>query len=789
MRIAAFVLFLALAALAARASSPNMTSPHAPAREGWNSLNMEAQAVVGELQLQSGDINAAQRTFQKSLDLGMEMHGPRAEIAAQSHYRSAEIALSKGDYGDARRNLEILLQRYPDTTWAEKARPLLDSQFGSEPAAPAAEADEPFVPAMPSSSPDEALARLRAAIEEGRVEPALAEANDFLRRYPSRPEVSEVNLAAGGLYLRRGEAARAVHLLKPLTTGPDLELRGKALHLIGAALATLGLDEATLKLVPEADAAATGDRWLALSQVWRAAAEENLGRESEAAEHYRAISASGHDSPVRAYALAAIAADWDRQGKSDRARDSLKRAQVEAAKWGLAELRESAALSEAHLLMRARKLEEAANAYGAFAARFAKSPLRAQALYQRGLCLKKLNLVEEAASTFEDLAATHPTSVYASDAHLQLGQLYSELGKSERALGQYKLMAQTSDAQGADHEALLLMAQVYYNKKRWAEALPLYRKYLANAAPDAKTKEVGALLVTCTWQANKNDPELPALLARYPDHPLVAQIRWDLAAKAYKRGDWGGAEELFHQHIDNNPHAANIGDARFYRAECMRQLGRTEDAADAYRRFLSLHKEHPRAKDAAMRLGAMLYEAGDAAGAAAAYGRVEGADAAYNRALALAKAGRDSDAEKAWAGFAANFPNHDKASWAWAQTARLREDRGDLAGAADAYGRATGSAERLKSLYALGRLQEKRKKKREAKAAYERLKSLSPKDDPARLSGLLRLALMLELEDNPRAAGPLYSEILQRAERGDQTSETARKRLESLSSDKSLISR
>ena len=75
------------------------------------------------------------------------------------------------------------------------------------------------------------------------------------------------------------------------------------------------------------------------------------------------------------------------------------------------------------------------------------------------------------------------------------------------------------------------------------------------------------------------------------------------------------------------------------------------------------------------------------------------------------------------------------------------------------------------------------------KAAYERLKSLSPNDDPARLSGLLRLALMLELEDKPQLAAPLYTEILKRAQRGDQTFETARKRLESLSGDKSLIKR
>ncbi|MDO8756486.1 MAG: hypothetical protein Q7J64_00595, partial [Elusimicrobiota bacterium] len=75
------------------------------------------------------------------------------------------------------------------------------------------------------------------------------------------------------------------------------------------------------------------------------------------------------------------------------------------------------------------------------------------------------------------------------------------------------------------------------------------------------------------------------------------------------------------------------------------------------------------------------------------------------------------------------------------------------------------------------------------KNAYERLRALGPKDDPPRLSGLLRLGLMLELEDNPQSAAPLYMEVLKNSERRSQTFETARKRLESLTSDKSLIKR
>ena len=95
--------------------------------------------------------------------------------------------------------------------------------------------------------------------------------------------------------------------------------------------------------------------------------------------------------------------------------------------------------------------------------------------------------------------------------------------------------------------------------------------------------------------------------------------------------------------------------------------------------------------------------------------------------------------------------------------------------------------ERSKSLYALGRLREKLKLISRAREAYEQLKNVAPKDDPARLAGLLRLGLLLELADKPREAAPLYGEIMNHAERGGQTFESARKRLEALTQDKTMV--
>lgn len=757
--------------------------------DGYQSLDMEARAIMGELKLQHGDAEGAQRDYARSLELGKRVDTPKDDVAALNLYRSAEIAIQRGEFSEAKRFLDILVTRYARTDWGERGQALLATIPGEGLRKPQeAEADEPYVPAMPSSTPEEALGRLRAAVDAGRVEDALAEGYDFRRRYPDHPARHEVELACAALHLRRGEAERAARLLQPIAADRKDPLRGRAVHLLGAAFTALGRDADVLRAVPDADASAVADRWIALAQIWRAGAEERAGKREEAFERYRAVSASGQDSPVKAYALAAIAADWDRRGKPERARDALARAAKEAGRWGLDDVRESAVLSAAHVLRREGKNAEASAAYGDFAARFPRSPLRPRALYERGLMLKRLGLAPQAMKAYQEIVDRHPGSVFAADAHLQLGQMLTEEGESEQALFHYKAMAKASEAKDADLEALLLMAQVHYNKKRFRDAIPLYRRYLESAQPGARTKEVEGLLLMSVWQNDRNDPELAALVAKYPDQPLVANIRRDLAAGAYKRGDWANAEKLLRAQIENEPKSPHVHDWRYYRAEALRQLHYGADAADAYKRFLqTAPPDDKRRRDASARLGALLYDAGDHAGAARAYAGVSGddeeaADAAYNRALALTKTGDEAAAAKALAAFATKFPDHEKASWAWLTSAKSREDAGDLAGAAQGYAKA-------KAWYPLGRLEERRKRVKEAKNAYERLKPTRPVDDPSRLAGLLRLALMLELEEKPRQAMPLYGEVMRYSERGGQTWETARKRIEALTGDKSLLGR
>ncbi|MDE2491116.1 MAG: tetratricopeptide repeat protein, partial [Elusimicrobia bacterium] len=627
--------------------------------------------------------------------------------------------------------------------------------------------------------------------DAGRDAQALGEAYDFLKRYPDSPAAGEVGLAAGALHLRRGEADRAIRFLAPLARRGAPDLRSKAVYLLGGALFSLGRDADVLRAVPDVDAASTPDRWLALAQAWRAAAYADLGRRDLSAERYRAVAASGIESPMRAYVLAAIAADWDRKGHPEAARRDLARAGAEAARWGLPDLRDALAVAAAGEFVSEKRLSDAARAYADFVRGFPDSPLVSKALYRRGLALKRLGREKDAADSFADLLKRDPDSAYAADAHLQLGQLYTDLGAPDEALAQYRAMGADSPAAGAAREALLLQAQVRYNARRFADAVPLYRRWLEGAPPGAKTREVEGLLLVCLWKSDRDDPELAALAEKIPEHPLVARIRWELAAKAYRRGDWAAAAELFARQVRADPRSPRADEARFYRAEALRQLGKSADAALAYRDLLARAPKGPRARTAALRLGGLLFQAGDYPGAAAAYARVTGtdadaADAAYDRALALAKSGRA--AARAWEDFAGRFPKHPKADWAWREAARLRVRDKDFEAAARDDERVRGPG-RAAALYALGRLRESLKLTARARDAYAELEGVLPKDDPSRLAGLLRLGLLWELANEPRKAAPLYADVLAHAAKGSPPFLTAAKRLQALTADKSLLGR
>lgn len=748
--------------------------------ETYSTSRMEAQAVLGELKYQNGDYSGADETFNDSLDASTKLSAPQGVVVAHDLYRTAEIAVRRGEVRKAKRNLEIIVSRFPDTDWADKAGRLLDAMEGRH---PEARLDAEGLPgAIEGPTPESRLRRLQEALRAGRDEEALGWAEDFLQRHPSHPAAAEAWVARGLLQLSRKDAAGAVESLEGAARSKDPVLRGRAIYALGAAYHELNRPAQVLAAVPAADPSKTWDAWLAKAQVWRAASLERLGRGAEGAKVYASVADLKEPSPARAYALGQLAEARERTGDLKSALGLLARASSDARRFGLEGLRQAAQISEAHLLFRLNRYDDAADAYGTFSLQNPRHPQATQALYQQGLSLKKLDRIQEAVKALEALVKLHPESVYAKDAHLQLGQLYDAMGQKERAVEHY---AKLDGAEG-----MLLTAQVHYNAKRYAQAIPLYRRYL-ETAKGSRAEEVADLLLAACWESG-SQTDLAEALSAHGKRPVAAQIRWGLGGKAFKAKDFKTADEQLRALVLDFPRTPHRDSAQLMRAEALMQLGEARAAAAVFSKFLAENPKHPEARRASYRLALAQHEAGDYAAAAKGFAKVGGkdtmaADALLNQALALSKTGKKAGVLASYENFLTRFPAHSQSGAIWFEVAQLREQLGRVGPAAAAYEKAAPSRG-AEAVFALARCQEKLGKKAAALKTYERLAAMTPAGDTHRLGGVLRLGLMTEL-DAPLKAMKLYADVVKHAQKGTPTFATALKRLNAITADGSLVAK
>jgi TolA-binding protein len=440
----------------------------------------------------------------------------------------------------------------------------------------------------------------------------------------------------------------------------------------------------------------------------------------------------------------------------------------------------------AHLLYGARRFAAAAGAYADFVKRRPDDPLSRQALFQQGLALKRCGRAREAAAVFNQLLEEAPGSVYAADAHLQLGQLYDALGSRAEAVAHYEAMGR-SGGKSEEKESLLLRGQVHYNAKRYKAAIPFYRQFLEQNPGDPRGREVEELLLTSYWLGDRDNPELAAVVARYPRHDLVKHIRWAQAVKAYQSRDYARAEEGFVLFAADFPKDKNVGDSFFYQGECRMKLGDHQGAALAYKTFLTRFRKSPKAAAASLRLGAALFSAGDFNGSAEAYAEAatgegpQAAGALYSQAVSLLQAADKPAALSAFEDHLRRFPKDARNGKVWLEVGRLREGLGKLSEAAFAYAHAgPKDSDFASALFVAARLRERLKQTDLAVRNYERLRGAKPLSAPLRLRGLLRLGLLYELKGQPRRAMPLYAEVLRLAPRDGEDFGAARRRLQEL---------
>ncbi|MBI5883202.1 MAG: tetratricopeptide repeat protein [Elusimicrobia bacterium] len=784
---------------AALAASPK-TKKKSASLDGWDSLKMEGAAILGELKLQSGDYSGAHETFGESLETSVNLRDPSSPVMALDLYRSALLAASKGRVEEARGHLEILINRYPDSEFSIKGRQLMALIDRGERIR--IEGEEPLDLEPMADRPSARLSRIRESLRQEHWRDALSQTRDFLAADPGHELAAEARLLEGLLYLKV-QPAKAAPILTRVARGGPPGLRSRADYLLGAAAVSLR-NCSWISEDLQDRAVAAPDRWQQAGAAWSAACDDLKGDSDAAAAKYRSVAEASFDTPLKAYALASLGERQARQGQYGPALKTMDRAVSEADRHDLDDAAAAAALSRGHLLYRLRRYREAAEAYEAFAGAYPRDPNRTAALYHRALALKWAGDRRGAVQGFESLVARFPDTVYAPDARLQLGLIYDETGQSQRAVENYRKMS--DGGLQNRRESLLLEAQLHYNRKKYGAAIPLHWKFLSEFPNDPRKSEVATLLLTSYWMSAKDDPGFLKAAEMFPDHPIVANLRWNLAAQAHRLGDCRKAVPLLQRFEAEYPDSPRMEEGLMLKGECLHEMGGYRLAADAFTELTRRYPKSKRLRDALFKKGLALHEAGDFEGSAAAMKAVGGtdslaADAAYNTVLSDLKAKDKAKALASLEHFVKAFPRHARTGWAYFKVGELREAAGRHAAAALAYDRALsrGSAasevrsdaasqateDRGQALFNMGRCYEKLRKTALAKKAYEGLRKVRPLDDSHRVAGLARLGLIYELEGKPQKAAQVYADILKNAPQGP-VLELARKRLLALTKDGSL---
>src|SRR5207302_296898 len=103
------VLLCALSAAAFAAGAAKMPSDEVRS-DGYDALNSEAQALMGELKYQKGDDSGAKRSYRKAV-VNASKDGRGGDVAALTHLRAAADA---GNDDQALGEAYDFLRRYPD---------------------------------------------------------------------------------------------------------------------------------------------------------------------------------------------------------------------------------------------------------------------------------------------------------------------------------------------------------------------------------------------------------------------------------------------------------------------------------------------------------------------------------------------------------------------------------------------------------------------------------------------------------------------------------------------------
>lgn len=219
---------------------------------------------------------------------------------------------------------------------------------------------------------------------------------------------------------------------------------------------------------------------------------------------------------------------------------------------------------------------------------------------------------EQAVDALQSVVELYPRHPAKYSARLMLAQAYIELGETEKAAVELQANLDGDDLTPASPEwrsALFALGQLRYTQQQWGAAAGLLEQAVARYPQDPLAATASYLLGECYLQqsrarANEKVPPLPvAERSRIEDVQnlkVKALAALDRARDALERQAAVGELTLLQESVLRN--------TCFARAAVLKQLGRLDEALDAYTALINRYQHSPAVLDAYVQAAAIYRE-------------------------------------------------------------------------------------------------------------------------------------------------------------------------------------
>jgi TolA-binding protein len=235
------------------------------------------------------------------------------------------------------------------------------------------------------------------------------------------------------------------------------------------------------------------------------------------------------------------------------------------------------------------------------------------ALFQRSFAQGLLKQHAAKINGLTELRQKFPESPYVDDALFERGKSHVKINQLDQALVDFRAVIEQYPNSSYHPKALLEIGLVYYNQNRNQDAIATYKEVIEKfqGTPEARSALTG--LRTVYVEINEVDAyfSYARSLGSFANVSMSEQdsLTYQSGENLYMSGDCDRAIRVFTDYIDAFPSGSFIVNARFYRAECLANQERFQEALADYQAVI----EQPRnvfTEPALLAASAMDYDAG-----------------------------------------------------------------------------------------------------------------------------------------------------------------------------------